>query len=51
MFANPGPFYKALVLMKRSEGDDKVAAKKLLKEVTTKDLPGRKEAEVWMKDL
>ena len=51
LFANPGLFYKALVLLKRSEGDDRVTAKKILQEVIAKDLPGRREAETWIKDL
>lgn len=51
LHANPGLFYKALVLLKRNKGDDKVNAKRILQEVIQKDLPGRSEAQVWIKNL
>jgi len=48
---NRGPFYTALVLMKRDQGDDEANAKKLLLEVIKKNLPGRREAEIWVTEL
>ena len=51
LYANPGKFYLAITLMKRSREGDKEEAKKLLQEVVTKELPGYKEASEWMKHL
>jgi len=51
LYSNPGLFYKALVLMKRSVGNDRAAAKKLLKEVVDRNLAGSKEAEIWLQKL
>lgn len=51
LYSNPGLFYKALVLMKRSAGDDKEVAKKLLKEVVDRNLAGSKEAGIWLQKL
>lgn len=51
LYSNPGLFYKALVLMKRSAGNDKVTAKKLLQEVVDRKLAGSKEAEIWLQKL
>lgn len=48
LFANSGPFYKAVALMKRGNSADGEEAKKLLQEVIADDLPGRKQAEEWM---
>lgn len=46
--ANPGPFYKAVTLMKRDEGNDLEEAEKILQEVKEQQLPGSKEAEKWI---
>lgn len=51
LYANPGPFYKALTLMKRSGSGDKEAARTLLQTVVEKGLPGAAEAKTWLKDL
>lgn len=48
LYANPGLFYKALVLMKRSGKGDISGAKLILKEVIEKNLPGNKEAKEWL---
>jgi tetratricopeptide (TPR) repeat protein len=44
LYANPGLFYKALVLIKRNEPRDKEEAKLLLKQVIDGQLDDRKEA-------
>ncbi|MFL5810014.1 MAG: tetratricopeptide repeat protein [Flavisolibacter sp.] len=51
LFANPGLFYKAVSLMKRDKHGDKENAKRLLNEVITNDLQGKKEAEAWVNKL
>lgn len=51
LFTNPGLFYKAIALMKRSGPADAADARKCLKEVVEKDLPGKNEAEDWLKKL
>jgi tetratricopeptide (TPR) repeat protein len=51
LYANPGKFYLAVTLMKRSAEGDKEEARELLQEIVTKELPGYKEASVWMKHL
>jgi tetratricopeptide (TPR) repeat protein len=51
LYANPGLFYKAVSLMKRNADGDKANAKKLLEEIIRKDLPGKREAEEWIKKL
>ncbi len=51
LFANPALFYKALVLLKRAATEDREAAKQLLKDVSEKNLPGKKEAEAWLPKL
>lgn len=51
LYANPGPFYKAVTLMKRSGQNDREEAKRLLTEVVDKDLPGKKHAEKWLEKL
>lgn len=48
LYANPGKFYLAITLMKRSEGSDEAEAKKLLQEVVARELPGYKEAADWL---
>lgn len=49
LYANPGPFYKAITLMKRAKGRDQEEAQVILQEIREKQLPGNKEAEQWMK--
>lgn len=51
LYANPGKFYLAIALMKRSDEGDEVEAKKLLQEVVAKELPGYKEAADWLEHL
>lgn len=51
LYVNPGLFYEAVTLMKRDQKGDEEKAKSLLEEVIRKDLPGRKEAEIWIKKL
>lgn len=51
LYANPGKFYLAITLMKRSEGADETEAKKLLQEVVARELPGYKEAADWLEHL
>jgi tetratricopeptide (TPR) repeat protein len=51
LYSNPGPFYKAITLMKRSAGDDRREAKRLLQEVVDKKLPGNEQAEKWIREL
>lgn len=51
LFTNPGLFYKAIALMQRSGPADTEAARKCLKEVVEQDLPGKSEAEDWLKKL
>lgn len=51
LYANPGKFYLAITLMKRSANGDVERAKGLLQEVISEKLPGYKEASVWVEDL
>jgi tetratricopeptide (TPR) repeat protein len=51
LYSNPGLFYKALTLMKRSKGTDLKTAKQMLQEVINKNLYGNKEARNWIKKL
>jgi tetratricopeptide (TPR) repeat protein len=51
LYANPGPFYKAVTLLKRSGKSDKEAARALLQNVVDKGLPGAPEAKEWLKEL
>jgi tetratricopeptide (TPR) repeat protein len=51
LFANPGPFYTALALMKRSAPGDHEKAKHLLESIVQQDLFGRKHAEEWIKKI
>ena len=48
MHANPGMFYKAVTLMKRSEPQDIEEAKKILATVVRDQMAGHKEAERWL---
>ncbi|HEX6227018.1 MAG TPA: tetratricopeptide repeat protein, partial [Chryseolinea sp.] len=49
LYANPGPFYKAVTLMRRSGPGDEEAAKLILKDVTERQLPGHKVASEWLR--
>lgn len=49
LHSNPGKFYQAVTLFKRSGPGDIDVAKKLLQEVATNDLEGSKEAEQWLR--
>jgi TolA-binding protein len=51
LYSNPGLFYKALTLMKRSEGTDLQTAKQILQQVINQNLYGNKEARNWIKQL
>jgi tetratricopeptide (TPR) repeat protein len=51
LYANPGPFYKALALMKRASPGDISEAKTLLEDVRSRELPGSKQAVQWLKNL
>lgn len=51
LYANPGLFYKALTLMKRSAAGDRENARLLLEEVVRKNLPGSREAQRWIPKL
>lgn len=51
LYVNPGLFYKAVVLMKRGQDGDRVMAKKCLKQVAEQDLPGSREAKIWLEKL
>jgi hypothetical protein len=48
LYANPGPFYKAVTLMQRSGPGDEEAAKLILQDVVTRQLPGHKVASGWL---
>lgn len=50
-FANPGTFYKAVTLMKRSRNEDVTEAKKLLQTVVQNQMAGYKEAERWLEKM
>ncbi|MGC1242550.1 MAG: hypothetical protein WA874_13250 [Chryseosolibacter sp.] len=51
LYPNPGKFYLAITLMKRSKEGDEEEAKSLLQEVVSKKLPGYREASLWMEHL
>lgn len=51
LHSNPGLFYQAVALLKRNGPGDLDLGKKLLREVATNDLEGRKEAEQWLGKL
>lgn len=48
LYANPGPFYKAVTLMQRSGPGDEEAAKLILQDVVRRQLPGHKVASDWL---
>ena len=49
LYANPGAFYKAVTLMQRSGPGDEEAAKLILQDVVTRQLPGYKVASGWLR--
>jgi hypothetical protein len=49
LYANPGPFYKAVTMMQRSGPGDEEAAKLILQDVVKKQLPGHKVASGWLR--
>ncbi len=49
LYANPGPFYKAVTLMQRSGPGDEEAAKLILQDVVKRQLPGYKVASGWLR--
>lgn len=51
LYANPGKFYLAITLIKRSNEGDEEEAKELLQEVVAQKLPGYKEASDWLQHL
>lgn len=51
LYSNPGKFYLALTLMRRSSDGDRDEAKKLLEQVVNQRLPGHLEASQWLKDF
>lgn len=51
MHANPGLFYKAVTLMKRSEPNDVREAKEILALIVREEMAGHKQAEHWLEVL
>jgi tetratricopeptide (TPR) repeat protein len=51
IYAEPGKFYEALILLKRNQAGDKDQAKLILQEIVTKDLNNEAIAEKWLKDF
>jgi tetratricopeptide (TPR) repeat protein len=51
LYANPGPFYKALALLQRNGPGDRQQARALLEEVRSNQLPGNKQANEWLKNI
>ena len=51
LYANPGKFYLAITLMKRSNEGDEEEAKELLQEIVLQKLPGYMEASDWLRHL
>lgn len=50
LYANPGMFYHALTLMKRSRPGDSKTAQQLLQRVVKNDLEGKKVAAKWLRE-
>lgn len=48
LYINWGLFYKAVTLMKRGAGSDVRDARKILEEVSSRNLPGSPEAKAWI---
>ncbi|WP_160714885.1 hypothetical protein [Chitinophaga solisilvae] len=51
LYANPGPFYKALALLQRAGPQDRQQARELLEEVRSRQLPGNQQATEWLKKI
>lgn len=51
LYSNPGPFYKAIALMKRAQPGDRQQARQLLQQVVSSRSAGYKEAEAWLKKI
>jgi tetratricopeptide (TPR) repeat protein len=51
LYVNPGKFYLAVTLMKRSGPGDQERARELLQEVVEGELPGSSEARNWLRQL
>jgi tetratricopeptide (TPR) repeat protein len=51
LYSNPGLFYESLALLSRGRPMDKARAKKLLGEVISRNLEGKREAEKLLKGL
>ena len=51
LFANPGSFYEAIARLKRGQPTDQEQARKLLNEVVSKNLEGKREATELLKQL
>lgn len=51
LYSNPGTFFEAITLLERNRPMDKAAAKKLLEEVISKNLDGKREANDLLKVL
>ncbi len=51
LYANPGLFYKSLTLLKRGRPMDKSQAEKLLRELISRNLEGKREAQELLKTL
>jgi tetratricopeptide (TPR) repeat protein len=50
LYANPGKFYRAIVLMERNSAGDAKAAKELLQQVVAENLEGTDTAKKWLKN-
>jgi len=48
LYSNPGKFYYALTLMKRSGPGDREQAKELLQQVVQNNLEGKQQAQQWL---
>ncbi|RBL89370.1 tetratricopeptide repeat protein [Chitinophaga flava] len=51
IYANPGPFYKALALLQRARPGDQQQAGSLLEKVRDNQLPGNQQAIEWLKHI
>jgi tetratricopeptide (TPR) repeat protein len=51
LYANPGPLYTSLALMKRAAPGDHEKAKRLLERIIQQDLFGKKHAEDWIRKM
>lgn len=48
LFSNPGLFLKAVTLLQRNQGDDKIQAQQLLQQVVNEQLEGNGKAAQWL---